>query len=121
MGSFISADWVLQLDDPVLAHLQYVVVQQFRRGGSFLLTWIDGAGDDASERSLWLGPSIAVGFEFDDAEVPPLELAWVAALSSAAGSTEGLRIADADGRDVIVPTRLCRSVADPCCGDRPTG
>lgn len=106
MGSFISADWVLRVDDRVLSHLEYVIVQQFRRGEAFLLTWVDGSGDDAVERSLWLSPTSPVGFEFDSADTIPLELAWVAALSSAAGSTEGLRIVDADGRFLDVATEM---------------
>ena len=108
MGSFISTDWVLRLHDRVLTHLEYVVVQQFRRGESFLLSWIDGEanGDGVQERSLWLSPTVPVGFEFDSADAVPLELAWVTALASAAGSTEGLRIVDADGRPISIPTEM---------------
>ena len=110
MGSFISTDWRLRLDDRTLAHLEYVVVQQFRRDESFLLTWIDHPvdgrvdDDEGVERSLWLSPSLPVGFEFDALDTTPLELAWVAALSSGAGSTEGLRLDDADGRALRVFT-----------------
>jgi hypothetical protein len=108
MGSFISTDWVLRVHDSVLTHLEYVVVQQFRRGQAFLLSWMDGDGDDVVERSLWLSPTVPVGFEFDSAETVPLELAWVTALASAAGSTEGLRIVDAEGRPLSIPTELRR-------------
>ncbi|RUR00952.1 ATP-dependent DNA ligase [Labedella endophytica] len=110
MGSFISADWLLRIDDDLLTHLEYVIVQQFRRGESFLLSWIDGANDrDTSvQRSLWLSPSIAVGFEFDSADPVPLQLGWASALSAASGSTEGLRIMDADGLDVPVVTEMRR-------------
>jgi hypothetical protein len=106
MGSFISTDWVLRVHDRVLTQLQYVVVQQFRRGEAFLLSWLDGEGGDAVERSLWLSPAVPVGFEFDSADTMPLELAWVTALASAAGSAEGLRIVDADGRPLTVPTEM---------------
>ncbi|PSL39224.1 hypothetical protein CLV49_2858 [Labedella gwakjiensis] len=104
MGSFISADWALRMDDRVLTHLEYVVIQQFRRGEGFVLTWVDGGANGGIERSLWLSPSTAVGFEFESPDPVPLELAWIAALSAAAGSVEGLRIVDADGRDVPVAT-----------------
>lgn len=104
MGSFICADWQLRMDDRVLTHLEYVVVQQFRRGEAFLLSWVDAGGPDAIERSLWLSPHVAVGFDFDSADPVPLELAWVAALSSTVETAGGVRIADADGRDLHVAT-----------------
>lgn len=110
MGSFISADWLLRIDDDLLAHLEYVIVQQFRRGESFLLSWTDGASDsgDSEQHSLWLSPMVPVGFEFDSAEPVPLQLGWATALSAASGSTEGLRIMDTDGLDVPVVTEARR-------------
>lgn len=102
MGSLISNDSTLHLDDRALTHLQYVIVQKYRRGESFLLTWTDGGADDGRERSWWMSPSAPLSFEFDGTDEAPLELGWVDVLTRSADSTSGLRIVDATGRAVAV-------------------
>lgn len=104
MGAFISAEWQLHMADHVLTHLQYVVVQKFRRDESFLLTWVEGTGAAVVERSLWLSPRAAFSFEFDSSDAVPLSLPWVAALTAATDTLEGLRLVDAHGADLPVLT-----------------
>ncbi|RWZ51482.1 ATP-dependent DNA ligase [Labedella phragmitis] len=105
MGSVIYNDSVLYVDDATLAHLQYAIVQRYRRGESFLLTWTDDGSVDGRERSLWLSPNAPLSFEFDAPGDVPLELVWVDALNKTADATGGLRIVDRDGEPVAVTTR----------------
>lgn len=102
MGSVISNGSVLHLDDETLAHLQYAIVQRYRRGESFLLTWTDDGTVDGRERSVWLSPNAPLSFEFDAPGDVPLELQWVQALNDAADATGGLRIIDRHGQPVAV-------------------
>ncbi|RWZ58275.1 hypothetical protein ELQ92_14725 [Labedella populi] len=102
MGSVIYNDSVLRLDDATLAHLQYAIIQRYRRGESFLLTWTIDGSIDGRERSLWLSPNAPLSFEFDEPGDVPLELAWVEALNDTADATGGLRIIDRYGRPIPV-------------------
>lgn len=102
MSSVIYNESVLHLDDATLAHLQYAIVQRYRRGESFLLTWTDDGSAGGRERSLWLSPNAPLSFEFDAPGDVPLELAWIDALNKTADATGGLRIVDRHGEPIAV-------------------
>jgi hypothetical protein len=88
---------VVEFDDRVLTHLQVVIVQKFRRGESFPMSWVDdpSAGDGRS--AMWLTPMVPIFFKFDGSRVPTIDQAWIDLLARSAESPRGLVVTDASG------------------------
>lgn len=100
MGVMSAAGVTLEFDDRVLTHLQVVIIQRFRRGESFALSWVTDVLDGSGRGSLWLTPSAPIFFRFDSTRVPPVDKAWVEALLSSSGSARGLVVVDPEGTPV---------------------
>jgi hypothetical protein len=91
------AGTTVEFDDRVLTHLQVVIVQKFRRGESFPISWLDDVEIGDGRSALWLTPTVPVRFRFDGARVPPIDKAWIARLMQSADSARGLVVTDAEG------------------------
>ena len=87
----------VEFDDRVLTHLQIVIVQKFRRGESFLLSWKDGVAVGSGRASLWLTPNAPVYFKFFGSRVPEINREWLALLSESADGPQGLLVIGEDG------------------------
>ena len=77
-------------DDRFLTHLRSAIFAKLQLRESVVFTWVD----DGVQRSIWIHPSIPLHFEFDGAEAPELNPAWVERLLSLANSSAGLRRVD---------------------------
>ncbi|MCK6079990.1 ATP-dependent DNA ligase [Microbacterium sp. EYE_5] len=93
MGKFIyDGTLKVDFDDRALAHLQLVISTKLRRGESFHFTWKDDPSIGDGRTSVWLHPRCTLVFKFYRGERPPLNMAWIEALSSVANSPGGLYI-----------------------------
>lgn len=97
MGRFIYGDTAHEsysIDDRTLAHLEFAISAQLRLGGAFALT-MDGEHIPAGRgrHVLWLHPAIPMQFSYlSDRRRISINPRWVAAMTAAAGSEQGLRI-----------------------------
>lgn len=90
----------IKIDDWALEHLRFVIITKLRRDESFSFNWDDEPdvdGDETRERgglhgAVWISRSSSLYFSFDRPIDRPLNRAWLAALSAAASSNEGLRV-----------------------------
>lgn len=89
MGKLIyHSEISMDFEDRVLAHLQIVIGTKLRRGESFIFSWrVDGAGN-----TLWLAPGIPLHFKYDGSRLPPINHAWIKALTASANSAGGLHL-----------------------------
>jgi hypothetical protein len=78
------------IEDRLLAHLQIVIVNKFRRGESFAFTIPASAQAGTGRQTLWLNPSIPVQFAFHGSRMPAMNPAWVQELMNEANSGRGL-------------------------------
>ena len=97
MGTLTYSGWVVEFDDRVLTHLQVVIVQKFRRGEAFPVSWIDDVSIGNGRSAMWLTPSVPIFFKFDGSRVPTIDQAWIDVLARSAASPRGLIVTDADG------------------------
>lgn len=97
MGTLLHGDFSVDFDDRLLAHLQVVIVNKFRRNEPVVLSWLDplSAGDGRS--SAWLTPSQSVFFKFVGSRAPRINQVWLRTLSEAAASSTGLIVTTEDG------------------------
>ncbi|WP_136708181.1 hypothetical protein [Agromyces sp. H66] len=84
------------IDDRALAHLKVAITTKLRRGESFTLSWQHPDDQPRGRSTLWLHPSIALRFVFDDPETPELSRDWVEALMRSANSTGGIMLVEKD-------------------------
>lgn len=75
-------------DDRTLTHLRTVILSKLNLQESFAFTWSEGD----HQRSIWIHPSLALHFEFDEVTTPPINPAWVDALMALANAPAGLRV-----------------------------
>jgi hypothetical protein len=97
VGTLTYAGESVEFDDRVLTHLQVVIVQKFRRGESFAMSWIDDIAIGDGRSAMWMTPTVPVFFKFDGVRVPPIERPWVDRLARSAESARGLIVTDAQG------------------------
>lgn len=83
-----TSQQVFAFDDYLLTHLRTVIVSKLLQQESFLFTWHDGG----IQRSIWLHPTLPLSFEFDRADVPPINREWIAELLALANGPGGLRV-----------------------------
>ncbi len=101
MGKFTyDSTMTVDFDDRVLAHLQVVISAKLRRGESFMFTWKDDPSVGNGRTSIWLAPTLPLGFKYFGSRTPSLNPAWVEALMLAANSSGGLRVVPEPGSDV---------------------
>jgi hypothetical protein len=83
---------VVDFDDRLLAHLQLVIGAKLRRHESFQFSWVNDPADGSGRASVWLSPSLPLGFKYQGVRMPDINVAWVEALMATANSAGGLRI-----------------------------
>jgi len=81
-----------ELDDRVLAHLQIVIINKFRRGEAFAFQIDASSALGTGRRTLWLHPAVPVQFSFRGSRAPSINPTWVRVLMEEANSGRGLSI-----------------------------
>jgi hypothetical protein len=89
-----SSSRELELDDRTLAHVKAVTVMKLRRNESFTVSWQHRLEAGGGRVSIWVHPSIPLQFEFDEAQRPDLNRAWLESLMQDANRTGDLRIVE---------------------------
>ena len=86
-----------------------MIVQKFRRGEAFLMSWLQDESAHGGRMSLWMTPSTPVYFRFHGSRVPTIDEPWLQRLAASAESSTGLVITGEDGRPArIAPTHRAR-------------
>lgn len=80
----------IHIEDRALAHLKVVIATKLRRGESFTVSWQHPDDQPRGRTTLWLHPSIALRFVFDEPEPPVLSREWIAELAASANSSGGI-------------------------------
>lgn len=89
MGMFIyDTRLEIELDDRLLAHLQVVIVDKFRRNERFAMSLMH----QGRATTLWMSPRSRVQFVYAGNRRPSINPAWLDALSDAVGMSGVLRI-----------------------------
>jgi hypothetical protein len=97
MGTLTYDGAVLEFDDRLLTHLHVVIMQKFRRGQSFPMSWLDPLSAGNGRSSVWLTPSLPVFFQFESTRVPPISQLWLDRLMQSADGARGLVVLNEDG------------------------
>ncbi len=80
----------IHIEDRALAHLKVVIATKLRRGESFTVSWKHPDDQPRGRSTIWLHPSIALRFVFDDPEPTELSRGWIEDLANSASSTGGI-------------------------------
>jgi hypothetical protein len=101
MGYIVYDGEVLEfkVEDRLLAHLQIVIVNKFRRNESFTFSWREPAETGDGRTTVWLSPAIGTRFKFAGGRSPEINPTWLAALYDLANSGRGLYAIDEPARD----------------------
>ena len=97
MGNITYSGAVVSFDDRLLAHLQIVIVQKFRRQEVFVMSWLDSITAGNGRSSVWMSPTIPIYFKFAGSRVPEISQSWLDRLSESASSSQGLVVVYEDG------------------------
>lgn len=93
MGKFVYGSHApVEFDDRLLTHLQLVMGAKLRRNEAFFFSWRDESESGGGRSSVWVHPSIEVGFKFHGSRSPAVNRAWIDELMASANSSGGLRI-----------------------------
>jgi hypothetical protein len=83
---------VVEFEDRLLAHLQFVIGVKLRRNESFYFAWRDEPSSGGGRSAIWMHPSIPLRFHYRTRAATALNLRWVDELLATANSAAGLRI-----------------------------
>ena len=97
MGTLLHGNISIDFEDRLLAHLQIVIVQRFRRNESVVMSWLDALSVGDGRSSLWMTPTMPVYFKFAGSRVPAIDREWLDRLSQSAASSSGLIITAPSG------------------------
>jgi hypothetical protein len=97
VGSLLQGGIEVEIEDRLLAHLQIVIVQKFRRDESLLMSWLDARESGGGRSAIWLHSSSTVYFKFLGSKSPTIERDWLKRLTDSANSSSGLILQDQDG------------------------
>jgi hypothetical protein len=97
MGTLIYDGVGIEFDDRLLTHLHVVVMQRFRRGEGFPMSWLDALPSGDGRSSVWLTPNLPIYFKFSGSRVPTINQDWIDALTRSAISNRGLIVTNEDG------------------------
>jgi hypothetical protein len=97
MGNISYDGTVVEFEDRLLAHLQIVIVQKFRAGEAFLMSWLDPISIGDGRSALWLTPSSPIHFKFLGSRAPTIDRQWLDLLTRSASSGPGLIVMDEHG------------------------
>lgn len=100
MGTLSYSQWSVEFEDRLLTHLQIVIVNKFRRGESFLMSWIDSTAIGDGRSAIWLTPETPAYFKFNGSRVPTVDEDWLRRLNTSAATSTGLIVADEQGRAI---------------------
>lgn len=100
MGTLSYGQAAVEFDDRLLTHLQIVIVNKFRRGESFLMSWIDSTAVGDGRSAIWLSPETPAYFKFNGSRVPSVDEDWLRRLNASAGTSTGLIVMDEQGNAV---------------------
>lgn len=93
MGKFTyDSTMTVDVEDRALTHLQIVIGAKLGRGESFQFTWKDDPEVGSGRTTIWMHPSLPMGFKYYDSKVPALNRRWVEALMESANTTAGLHL-----------------------------
>jgi hypothetical protein len=91
VGKFIyDGNIKVDFDDRVLTHLMVVIGAKLRRGESFFFSWKDDPSIGDGRTTIWLHSHASMVYKFYGSRRPPLNPAWIDALSHTANSSAGL-------------------------------
>lgn len=90
MGSITYSGLVVHIDDRTLTHLEIVIVNKFRRGESFLMSWADAPVVGSGRSAVWMHPKMLLHFKFEGGRVPAINQEWLDELQRLADSSRGL-------------------------------
>ena len=82
----------IPIEDRALAHLKVVIATKLRRSESFTVSWHHPDDQPRGRSTIWLHPSIALRFVFDDPEPAELSRAWIEELATSANSSGGIML-----------------------------
>ncbi|WP_375389121.1 ATP-dependent DNA ligase [uncultured Amnibacterium sp.] len=97
MGSISCDGEAVEFDDRVLAHLQIVLVQQFRAGQPVLLSWLDPLSEGDGRSAIWLTPAAILHFKFTGSRSPSIDRQWLDNLGRSASSGPGIIVTNDHG------------------------
>lgn len=81
---------MIEMPDPLLAHVKVVIATKLRRSESFTLSWRHPAGTTKGRTTIWLQPAIPIRFVFESEEPETLNPAVLKEMANQANSTPGL-------------------------------
>ncbi len=90
MGTMTHGNVSVDFDDRLLAHLQIVIVQRFRRNEPLVVSWLYPQSFGNGRSSLWMTPTLPVYFKFAGSRVPSIDPQWLDLLMRSAESSRGL-------------------------------
>lgn len=97
MGTLTYGGSRIEFDDRLLVHLQVVIVQRFRRGEGFAMSWIRSVAIGSGRSTVWMAPTLPVVFDFAGSRVPSINPEWLHRLADTAASGTGLIVTNEDG------------------------
>lgn len=97
MGVLIYGPQEVEFDDRLLTHLEFVIVNKFRRRESFLMSWLEKSQNSTSRESMWMHPSSPVYFKYTGSRVPSMNREWIALMQAEANGRRGLIVRNEDG------------------------
>lgn len=97
MGTIVYDGQSIEFDDRLLAHLQIVIVQKFRSGEAFLMSWLNGLSLGDGRTAIWLNPTSYLRFNFAGSRVPTIDRKWLDLLTESASKATGLIVFNEDG------------------------
>ena len=95
MGSLTCGDTTVWLDDRLLTHLQIWIIQRFRVGRSFAMSWFEPGADRTTRRSIRLTRVVPVLFVMPAS--PAIDPIWPQRSQASADGPRGLIVTTADG------------------------
>lgn len=98
MGTLTYDGAIVEFEDRLLAHLQIIIVQKFRRQESFVMSWLDALAVGDGRSSVWMTPTSPVYFRFAGSRVPEIDRHWLDVLGESAAGSSGLIVVDNTGR-----------------------
>ncbi|MDY0947153.1 ATP-dependent DNA ligase [Frigoribacterium sp. CFBP9039] len=92
MGYIVYDGEILEfkVEDRLLAHLQIVIVNKFRKNESFMFSWKEPIETGDGRSTVWLSPNIGLRFKFAGSRTIEINPTWLAALYASAASGRGL-------------------------------
>ena len=97
MGALTYGGSRIEFDDRLLVHLQVVIVQRFRRGEGFAMSWVRSVAIGSGRTTAWMSPTLPMVFEFDGSRVPSINPAWLNRLNDSASSGTRMIVTNEDG------------------------